>query len=196
MRGCSSIGPSAAHGIGGSPRRPSPLRFPARSSGEARSKRIASDALDRLRAAGLIDWQHGTKEEFYDKERRSLLNGRWQGPSTYRLTIPVALHQMIVAREGAARSETMRTKRQHNGGRTGRHDTPADARGISAREERRRQVQSVAASTALAASTTTFDEGVTALHDQYGADDEVFAWALEQFEQSWNRGRGRARGPT
>ena len=35
-------------------------QLPPKPSGRAVSKRIASDALDRLRAAGLVDWDHGT----------------------------------------------------------------------------------------------------------------------------------------
>ncbi len=164
-------------------------QLPPRADGQAVSKRVASDALDRLRAAGLLDWDHGTSDEFYDPQRRTLLNGRWQGPPVYRLTIPTDVQHMINAREAAARSATMRDKR--NGGRHTDQQHHTGATGpLSDREQQRRQAQSNAAAVALLATTTTFADGLTALHAQYGDNSEVFDAASEQFERTWHQARG------
>src|SRR5215207_8950471 len=48
-------------------------RLPPRRDGRAVSKRVASDALDRLRDVGLVDWDHGTAADLYDEKRRTLL---------------------------------------------------------------------------------------------------------------------------
>lgn len=168
-------------------------RLPPRADGEATSKRVASDALDRLRAAGLVDWDHGTANEFYDPQRRTLLDGRWQGPAIYRLTIPADLHQLILAREAAARSQTMRAKRGP-GRHTQRDHPPArTASGIGPAEERRRQAQSNAAALARLATTSSLEQGLAALYEQYSHERDLFAAAAEQFERTWSQ---RARGPT
>lgn len=164
-------------------------RLPPRPDGEAVSKRVASDALDRLRAAGLVDWDHGTSDDFYDQQRRALLNGRWQGPSQYRLTIPHDVHQLIAAREAAARSETMRARRNNTRHNDRHHDTTGTPP-ASPREQQRRQAQSNAAALALLASTADFQTGVGALHDQYGDDVDLFDAAYEQFERTWHQARG------
>jgi len=160
-------------------------RLPPRRDGRAVSKRIASDSLDRLRSAGLVDWDHGTAADFYDEKRRTLLDGRWQGPPTYRLLIPKPLHDHILESEAAARSETWRNKnRQHRSGPPPRTDR-------SPREQDRRQAQSAAAALANAAGTASFQEGLDAILGAYGDDPELLAVARQQFEHSW-----RPRGPT
>jgi hypothetical protein len=161
-------------------------QLPPKANGQAVSKRVASDALDRLRAAGLVDWEHGTAEDFYDQERRTMLSGRWQGPPTYRLLIPKSLHDHILESEAAARSETFRHK---NRSRSGSHVTAPDA--MTERERRRRQAQSNAAAVANAAGTRTFEEGLDAIKGTYGDDPELLAVAVHQFQVSW-----RPRGPT
>lgn len=160
--------------------------LPPTLSGRAVSKRVASDALDRLRAAGLVDWDHGTSEDFYDDTRRALLNGRWQGPPTYRLLIPKPLHEHILESEAAA---TTRTWRDKNRNRQRSPDT--DHARPSPRELDRRRAQSNAAALARAASTPSFEEGLTALDSAYSDDPELLAVARRQFEQSW-----KPRGPT
>ena len=129
------------------------VHLPPRPSGEAFSKRVASDALDRLRAAGLVEWDHGTSEDFFDDKRRALLSGRWQGPPTYRLLIPKALHEHIEESEAAARSRTWRDKNE-----TRRRRPDEDGRSL--RERERRQAQSNAAALAKAAGTRSFEEGL------------------------------------
>ena len=161
-------------------------QLPPKPSGRAVSKRIASDALDRLRAAGLVDWDHGTSEDFYNDKRRALLNGRWQGPPTYRLLIPKPLHEHILESEAAAKTRTWRDK-NHNR-RNSRH---TDEDGPSPRELDRRQAQSNAAALARGAGTRSFQEGLTAIDSAYGDDPELLALARRQFEQTW-----MARGPT
>jgi hypothetical protein len=159
-------------------------RLPSRRDGRAVSKRVASDALDRLRDAGLVDWDHGTAADFYDEKRRTLLDGRWQGPPTYRLLIPKALHDHIVESEAVARSETWRTRNRQ------RSDKPVLA-APSPREQERRQAQSAAAALANAAGTANFREGLDAIVSAYGDDPELLDVARRQFEHSW-----RPRGPT
>jgi hypothetical protein len=160
--------------------------LPPKRSGEALSKRVASDALDRLRAAGLVEWDHGTSEDFYDDKRRALLNGRWQGPPTYRLLIPKPLHQHILESEATAKTRTWRDKNETRRGP--RH--PDDER-PGPRERERRQAQSNAAGLAKAAGTRSFKEGLTALNSAYGDDPELLSVARHQFERSW-----MPRGPT
>ena len=84
-------------------------QLPPKPSGRAVSKRIASDALDRLRAAGLVDWDHGAVQDFYDIKRRALLNGRWQGPPTYRLADP----QVVARTHPRERSRANRAGNTH-----------------------------------------------------------------------------------
>jgi hypothetical protein len=160
-------------------------RLPPRRDGRAVSKRVASDALDRLRDAGLVDWDHGTAADFYDEKRRALLNGRWQGPPTYRLLIPKPLHDHILESEAAARSQTWRNKNHQR-----RLDTPA-GKDPSPREQERRQAQSAAAALANAAGTASFDAGLDAILSAYSDDPELLAVARQQFQHSW-----RPRGPT
>lgn len=162
-------------------------RLPTKNNGMAVSKRVASDALDRLRAAGLLDWDHGTTEDFYDHERRTMLNGRWQGPPTFRLLIPKALRDHIEASEAEARTETFRRKNQQHR----RSSTTSATQPITDREQQRRQAQSNAAALANAASTTTFQQGVDSIRNAYDEDPELLTAALQQFQQSW-----RPRGPT
>ena len=160
-------------------------RLPPRRDGRAVSKRLASDSLDRLRGVGLVDWDHGSATDFYDDKRRTLLNGRWQGPPTYRLLIPKPLHDHILESEAAARSETWRNKnRQHR-------SSPTPTTDRSPREQARRQAQSTAAALANAAGTASFEEGLDAIVGAYEDDPELLAVARQQFEQSW-----RPRGPT
>ena len=134
-------------------------RLPPRRDGQAVSKRVASDALDRLRAAGLVDWDHGTAADFYDEKRRTLLDGRWQGPPTYRLLIPKPLHDHILESEAAARSETWRQQEPPAAPAT----TSSATSGMSPRERDRRQAQSNAAAVANAAGTGRFEEGLHAI---------------------------------
>jgi hypothetical protein len=162
-------------------------KLPPRANGQAVSKRVASDSLDRLRAAGLVDWDHGTVEDFYDEHRRALLDGRWQGPPTYRLLIPKPLHDHILATEAAARSETWRNKNRNRRAVSNAADEDRPSR----RERERRQAQSTAAAFAMAASTVTFQEGLAALDETYRDDPELLAVARHQFGQSW-----KPRGPT
>jgi hypothetical protein len=130
-------------------------QLPPKSSGKAVSKRVASDALDRLRAAGLVDWDHGTTDDFYDDKRRALLNGRWQGPPTYRLLIPKPLHEHILESEAAAKTRTWRDKNQNR--RSSRH---IDDGGPSPRELDRRQAQSNAIVAATGADLASVDHAM------------------------------------
>ena len=157
-----------------------------RDRADAPSPSASSATPSTASAAGLVDWDHGTSEEFYDDMRRTLLSGRWQGPPTYRLLIPTVLHQHILESEAAAKTRTWRDKNRN------RPHTPVaeDAR-PSPRELDRRRAQSDAAALARAASTPSFQDGLDALDSAYGHDPELLAVARRQFEQSW-----MPRGPT
>ena len=163
-------------------------RLPARTDGQAYSKGMASSALDRLRALGMIDWEHGTLEEFFDEVRRAMLDGRWQGPCKYRLMVPDELWQRVLIAEAEARTRTFAAKRaaqaDKNAHRTQQANRP------SRREEQRRQAESNAAALARMDTTVRFQDGLDKLHDAYGGDPDLYEYAYAQYSTTWQRTRG------
>ena len=149
-------------------------------SGSTYSAKYASDRLDELRAAGLLDWEHGQESQRWDDERRQLLGGRWQGACRYRLLVPDAYAHALAERR---RKHTSDTRRHHRSTRPGRTTTPTEPR----HPDRRDQARSSAAAIARNADTTTFEAGVAELEEHFTG--ELYEVAYDEFTSIWRRER-------
>ena len=151
-------------------------------SGGGYSAKYASDRLDELRHANLLDWEHGQESQRWDEERRQLLGGRWQGACRYRLLIPDTYVAELAARR---RNKATDTRQRHAARRPGRVTQPTPSEPYH--PDPNAQARSTAAGVARSASTHTFDQGVDELSEHFTGG--VYEAAYDEFVSVWRRER-------
>lgn len=141
-------------------------------NGEHFKARWAARGLAELRRTGLLDWDHGTDSERNDPERRTRLNGRWQGPCIYRLQIPAQWVMNMAERRRELRAKKRGTSHQHD---------PRRAR----RQQARERALLVAAEAANRAAS--WHEALAVLEGTptIANDPEMWNLATEQLRDTW-----------
>lgn len=161
--------------------------LPPNSDGQACSKGTASASLDRLREHGMLDWDHARFDEYFDEVRRAMLDGRFQGPNIFRLTVPDELWHRVLVAEAEARTNTFAVKKDKAAAKKAlRKQGEAQP---SARELQRRQAESNASALARLETTVRFQDGVAKLHDAYGHDPDLYEYAYDRYSATWQRTR-------
>jgi hypothetical protein len=160
-------------------------------NGQRYAARWASNGLDELKAAGLLDWDHGTETQRNSPDRRRALGGRWQGPAIYRLLIP----DVDQARLNERRTRH-RAKQQSAGSgraqRPRRHDPRTESRPRPPKNIEADQADRNGA--ALAWTAPSWQAGIDQLEDEYRGRPDLYEAAYASYTATWQL--HRARGPT